>query len=101
MLTPDEHRRLADEGYAPGLPGVEPAVVTYTTQVAATAVSELLERLVHYGPDLAPSEVLLRLHEREISTNDHQPRQRHYCHPDAGKLGLGVTEPFLEQTWQA
>lgn len=100
MLTPDEHRRLADEGYAPALPGVEPAVVAYTTQVAAAAVSELLERLIHYGPEPAPSEVLLRLHERELSTNDQQPRDRHYCHPAAGKLGLGVTEPFLEQTWQ-
>lgn len=100
MLTPDEHRRLADEGYAPGLPGVEPAVVTFTTQVAAAAVGELLERLVQYGPEPAPSEVLLRLHERELSTNDQQPRERHYCHRAAGKLGLGVTEPFLEQTWQ-
>lgn len=101
MLTPDEHRRLTDEGYAPDLPGVEPAVITFTTQVAATAVSELLERLVHYGPEPAPSEVLLRLHEREVSTNDQRPRERHYCHPVAGKLGKGITEPFLEQTWQA
>lgn len=100
MLTPDEHRRLADEGYAPALTGVEPAVVAYTTQVAAAAVGELLERLIHYGPEPAPSEVLLRLHERELSTNDQQPRDRHYCHPSAGKLGLGLTEPFLEQTWQ-
>jgi molybdopterin/thiamine biosynthesis adenylyltransferase len=100
MLTPDEHRRLADEGYAPGLPGVEAAVVAFTTQVAATAVGELLERLIQYGPEPAPSEVLLRLHERDLSTNDQQPRERHYCHPATGKLGLGVTEPFLEQTWQ-
>lgn len=101
MLTPDEHRRLADEGYAPALAGVEPSVVTFTTQVAAAAVSELLERLIRYGPDPAPSEVLLRLHERELSTNDQEPREFHYCHPAAGKLGLGVTDPFLEQTWQA
>ncbi len=101
MLTPDEHRRLANEGYAPALAGVEPAVVTYTTAVAATAVSELLERLIHYGPEPAPTEVLLRLHDREVSTNDQQPRKGHYCHRDAGKLGLGLTEPFLEQTWQA
>ena len=100
MLAPDEHQRLADEGYAPALAGVEPAVVAFTTQVAAAAVSELLERLIHYGPEPAPTEVLLRAHEREVSTNDQGPRDRHYCHPDRGKLGLGVTEPFLEQTWQ-
>ena len=101
MLTPDEHRQRADEGYAPALPGTEPAVVTFTTQVAAAAVSELLERFIHYGPEPAPTEVLLLAHEREVSTNDQYPRDGHYCHPGKGKLGLGVTEPFLEQTWQA
>lgn len=101
MLAPEEYRRLADEGYAPELPGVEPAVVAYTTQVAAAAVGELLERLIHYGPEPVPSEVLLRVHEREVSTNNQPPRERHYCHPASGKLGLGLTEPFLEQTWQA
>jgi molybdopterin/thiamine biosynthesis adenylyltransferase/proteasome lid subunit RPN8/RPN11 len=101
MMPSDRHERLAREGYAPALPGVEPAVVAYTTIVAATAVGELLERLVHYSPDDAPTEMLLRLHEREVSTNDQEPRERHYCHPGAGKLGRGVTEPFLEQTWAA
>jgi hypothetical protein len=100
MLTPDEHHRLADEGYAPALGDVDPAVVTYTTHVAAAAVGELLEHLIHYGPDPAPSELLLRLHERELSTNDTGPLVHHYCHPGAGKLGLGFARPFLEQTWQ-
>ena len=100
MLSPDEHQRLADEGYAPALAGAEPAVVAFTTQVAAAAVSELLERLIHYGPEPVPTEILLRVHEREVSTNDQSPRDGHYCHPGRGKLGLGVTEPFLEQAWQ-
>ena len=99
MLSRDEYRRLEEEGYAPALPGVEPAVVTYTTQVGATAVGELLERLIHYGPEPAPTEILVRAHEREISTNDQAPRERHYCHPTVHKLGLGITDPFLEQTW--
>lgn len=100
MLGRDEHRRLAEEGYAPALADPEPAVVTFTTQVAAGAVGELLERLIHYGPEPVPSEMLFRTHEREVSTNDQVPREGHYCHAGAGKLGLGVTEPFLEQTWQ-
>ena len=101
MMSPDERQRRADEGYAPALEGVEPAVVTYTTQTAAAAVSELLERLIRYGPDPVPSEIILRAHERETSTNIHPPGESHYCHPSSRKLGLGVTEPFLEQTWPA
>lgn len=99
LLTPDERIRREDEGYAPALARTEPAVVTFTTLVAATAVSELLERLIGYGPRNRPSEILLRCHEREISTNEALPVEGHYCHPSSGKLGLGMTEPFLEQTW--
>lgn len=99
LLTPDERARRVDEGYAPALGRTEPAVVAFTTMVAAAAVGELLERLIGYGPEPRPSEVLLRAHEREISTNLALPRQRHYCHPACGKLGLGPTNPFLEQAW--
>ena len=101
MLTPSEHRRRLAEGYAPSMPDVEPAVVTYTTQVAATAVSELLERLVRYGPEPPPTELLVRMHERELSTNSQHPRIGHYCDSAAGRIGRGVTEPFLEQAWQS
>ena len=100
-LSRDEHERLADEGYAPGLPQIEPAVVTYTTQVAASAVSELLERLVRYGPTPAPNELILRMHERELSFNREFPHPGHYCDPSEGKIGRGMTEPFLEQLWQS
>src|SRR6185312_5142960 len=101
LLTPDERKRRADEGYAPALEHTEPAVVAYTTLVAATAVAELLERLIGYGPTPRPSEILLRCHDREISTNIDTPRPRHYCDISSGKLGIGITEPFLEQTWPA
>jgi hypothetical protein len=100
-MTPDERVRLADEGYAPSLQGVEPAVVAFTTITAAVAVSELLERMIGYGPTNRPTEVLLRLHDREISTNRVACRERHYCDPNTGKIGLGMTEPFLEQLWTA
>ncbi|HEV2603442.1 MAG TPA: ThiF family adenylyltransferase [Microvirga sp.] len=101
MRTPDERQRLADEGYAPALGQVEPAVVAFTTAVAAAAVNELLERLIGYGPPDRPSETLLRLHEREISTNRAAPRDGHYCHPAQGKWGAGDEEPFLGQLWGA
>lgn len=87
------------EGYAPELAGVEPAVVAYTSAVASFAVAELLERFIGYGPDAAPSELLLRCHDREISTNARAPKERHYCHPGAGVLGSGDREPFIGQAW--
>ena len=99
MKTPEERVRLADEGYAPALGEVEPAVVTFTTMVASFAVSELLERLIGYGDSPRPSEVLLRIHDRAISTNEAHPRLGHYCHPDAGKLGWGDADLFLDQIW--
>ena len=99
MRTPAERKRLADEGYAPALGGQEPAVVAFTTMVASVAVSELLERLIGYGDHNRPSEILLRLHEREISTNTAKPRLGHYCDPGKRKIGRGDTEPFLEQVW--
>jgi molybdopterin/thiamine biosynthesis adenylyltransferase len=99
VLTPQERTRLIDEGYAPALGAVEPAVVAYTTAVGAAAVSELLERLIGYGPEPRPSEILLRFHEREISTNRAEPSPAHYCSLDSGKLGIGITNPFLDQLW--
>lgn len=101
MRTPEERRRLEDEGYAPALGETEPAVVAFTTMTAAVAVSELLERLIRYGDSPRPSEVILRLHDRALSTNAADPAPHHYCHPDTGKLGRGDAEPFLEQVWAA
>jgi molybdopterin/thiamine biosynthesis adenylyltransferase len=101
VLTPEERRARADEGYAPALEGSEPAVVAFTTAVAAAAVNELLERLIGYGAQPQPSEILLRMHEREISTNISASRPGHYCHASQGLIGRGNIVPFLGQTWPA
>jgi molybdopterin/thiamine biosynthesis adenylyltransferase len=75
----EEQRQLEKEGYAPALPGVEPAVVAFTTLVAATTVSEFLERLVGYGETPTPTELLLFVHDRMIRANAIEPRPGHYC----------------------
>jgi hypothetical protein len=94
----EELEALAAEGYAPALPGVEPAVVAYTTLVAATAVAELLERLVGYGPATPPSELLLRIHDRKISGNRRSGRPGHYCDPSTVVI-KGQTEPLWGLNW--
>ena len=100
LMHPEERRRLHDEGYAPALANTEPAVIAFTTGVAAAAVAEMLERLTGYGPEPRPSEILLRFHEREVSTNSRSPHEGHYCHARSNKWGWGGGSPFLEQTWQ-
>lgn len=99
LMTPDERKRLENEGYAPAIRGAEPAVVAFTTSVAAAAVGELLERLIGYGPSPRPSEILIRWHDREISTNRAEPKAGHYCARTSAKWGRGNVQPFLEQVW--
>ena len=99
LRSAEERASLVAEGYAPAMPGVEPAVVSFTSWVAAVAVSELLERLIQYGPRPVPNEILIRAHDREMSTNCADPKCGHYCSREGAKWGLGMTAPFLEQTW--
>ena len=99
LRSAEEQASLEAEGYAPAMPGVEPAVVSFTSWVAAVAVSDLLERLIHYGPRPVPNEILIRAHDREMSTNRAEPKRGHYCSSEGGKWGRGATTPFLEQAW--
>lgn len=99
QLNHEERVRLAGEGYAPELPGVQPAVVAFTTAVAAQAVMELLDLLIGFGPLPRPSEVLLRAHDREISTNVAQPRPGHFCDPTSGAVSAISDAPFLGKMW--
>lgn len=98
LLRSDERTRLASEGYAPELGDPDPAVVTYTTLTASLAVSELLERLFGYGAPDAPSELLLRLHSRDLRVNRTLGRPGHYC-TDHAIWGRGDESPFLGQLW--
>jgi molybdopterin/thiamine biosynthesis adenylyltransferase len=99
LMTPEERVRRQDEGYAPALGGREASVVAFTTMVGAMAVCEMLERMVGYGPEPRPTEILQRFHEREMSTNIATSRPKHYCAPASGMMGFGASEPFLGLTW--
>ena len=99
QLNPHERAALEREGYAPELAGVEPAVVAYTTLVAALSVNEMLERLVGYGADPPPGELLARIHDRELSTNTRLANPGHYCADGSVARGAGDREPLLEMTW--
>jgi hypothetical protein len=98
VRPPDEQQRLEKEGYAPSLPGVEPAVVAFTTLVAATATGELLERLVGYGDTPTPSELILYIHDRAVRGNVETPRPGHYCDPTVNRIGTDA-DMFLGVNW--
>ncbi len=85
------------EGYAPGLPDPDPAVVPYTTMVATLAVSEFIERIVGYDQP-PPSELLVELHDRRISRSPAKPIPGHWC-TDPAIWGQGDTSPFLGRAW--
>ncbi|PPF54643.1 hypothetical protein C5C13_13550 [Clavibacter michiganensis] len=93
-----DQQKLEREGYAPALPGVEPAVVTFTTLVAATATSELLERLVGYGDTPTPGELILFIHDRTVRANIEPPHPGHYCDPVTTRVGTD-TDMFLGLNW--
>lgn len=98
VRSAEEQTRLVQEGYAPALPGVEPAVVTFTTLVAATAVGELIERLVGYGETPVPSEQILYVHDRAIRVNTEDPHAQHYCDPTIPRVGTDA-DMFLGLNW--
>jgi molybdopterin/thiamine biosynthesis adenylyltransferase len=98
LLEPEERQRLADEGYAQGLGEADPSVVSYTSLAASFAVSEMLERLIGYGDTEATTELLVRLHDRRLSSIAGTSMPDHYC-ADRNTWGLGDVEPFLGQVW--
>ncbi|MDB5340074.1 MAG: hypothetical protein JWN70_5693 [Planctomycetaceae bacterium] len=98
-LPAEQHEREADEEYAPELATDEPAVIMFTTAVAAQAVSELLHRLTGFmGEQRVSSEVLLQLHEARIHTNRMRPKADCLCQQQQ-HWGRGDSRNFLGLTW--
>jgi molybdopterin/thiamine biosynthesis adenylyltransferase/proteasome lid subunit RPN8/RPN11 len=94
-LPPEEREARAREGYVEGLGDPDPAVGTFTTMVASFAVSEMLDRLVDYSArEERPTELLIRLHERKLSTNSVPPKSGHWC-TRRGNWGRGDAPSFL------
>jgi hypothetical protein len=104
-MTGDQRQRLVDEGYAPGLGDPDPAVVAFTTSVAATAVTELLDRLIAWTDfdeeTPRPNRVRHLLGSHRALTQTLPPASpSHWCaSPD--QAGLGGGEPLLGLQWRA
>ncbi len=91
---------MEDEGYLPELGDPAPAVVAFTTTIAAGAVTELLHRLTGFmGPDRESTEVIYLVDQARIRTNSIASRHDCFC-ADAYRWGRGDVRPFLDTTWR-
>lgn len=98
-LTTQERRSLADENYAPEIEAPAPAVVTFTTAVAAQAATELLHRLTGFmGSARNSSETLLLFHECTTTTNRPVPDAECQC-TQKQNWGKGDRRSFLDLAW--
>lgn len=98
-LSPDERRALVDENYAPELEEDAPAVIMFTSAVAAQAITELLHRLAGFmGSERRSSEVLLFYHDSEIKRNRTPPKPECLC-SKRENWGKGDRRDFLGLVW--
>jgi hypothetical protein len=99
-VNPAEAAELEQEGYIPELNAPAPAVIPFTSMIAATAVSEFLHRLTGFlGEDRDTSEVLHLIDETKIRRNHMLPQDNCFC-GDRMYWGRGDTKPFLDSTWR-
>jgi molybdopterin/thiamine biosynthesis adenylyltransferase len=94
----NEYDRLRKVGYVPELGTVAPAVISFTTAVATTAINDFLQRLTGFAGDCRHSEILNLFHEFEIRLNRRVPGETCFC--TAPKFwGKGDSKRFLEVLW--
>jgi hypothetical protein len=96
-MPPAERELRIAEGYAPAIDAPAPAVVAFTTLVAALGVGELIERLVGYDQP-PPDELLALVSDRRISRSMTAPDPAHFCgRPEV--WGRGDEALFLGRMW--
>jgi hypothetical protein len=98
ILPSAEREARVAESYAVGLAERDPAVITYTSAVAALALHELLARLFALDEEPPSGELLVRFHDRSMGRNTRAGQAHHWC-TDPANLGAGDVEPFLGTLW--
>jgi len=97
LLSPDEYKRLAHEGYVPNLETRDPSVLAFTTATASMAINEMLGRLFGYV-DAKQNRILIRYADRSVSRQYRDFVGSHRCQNDSF-LGAGTKEPYLQWGW--
>ncbi len=98
--NPDEAARLRKEGYLANIDERAPAVVTFTTAIAASAVSEFLHRLTGFqGAERQSTEIIHFFDQSRMRTNATAPTDGCFC-ADEARRGAGDTKRFLDLNWR-
>jgi len=97
--NPAEAASRRREGYLPALPERAPAVISFTTGVASSAVNELLHRLTGFmGSDRSSTETIHFFDISRVGTNSRAPRATCFC-GDGSFWGRGDRSPYLDMIW--
>lgn len=100
-INPTEAAALVEEGYIPKLGDRAPAVVSFTTAIAASAVNEFLHRLTGFmGAERESTEVIHLIDRTRLRTNSVPPREDCFCADKSTYWGRSDVKPFLDTTWR-
>lgn len=98
-MAPEEAANLRKDGYAPELPEPDPAVIAFTTAIAAAAIGELFQRLTGFrGEGMNSTEVIQRFDANHIGKNQTAAEPGCFC-SDLAKWARGDSRLFLDTTW--
>ncbi len=94
--NPTEYERRKREAYVRGEGNPNPAVVTFTTEVACMAVNELLNRIVGFRKRNMGFEIRRRFLYSEDRATSASPRQACSICGSHDCWGIGDVDPFLD-----
>jgi hypothetical protein len=99
--NPELAAQRVRDGYAPELEDPAPSVIPFTTTVAASAVSELLNRLTGFMGEVARGSELLHLFDAaSIRRNTKPSLPECFCAPRDYWM-RGDTRPLLDTSWRS
>ncbi|MEA2875117.1 MAG: hypothetical protein QOF14_313 [Hyphomicrobiales bacterium] len=98
--NPEAAAALEEEGYIPELAEPAPAVVAFTTAIAASAMTEFLHRLTGFmGAERDSTEVLHFIDQTLLRRNKLPSREGCFC-GNKHYWGRGDVRPLLDTTWR-
>jgi molybdopterin/thiamine biosynthesis adenylyltransferase len=98
--NPAEADELRRQGYIPELGHVAPAVIPFTTTIAASALTELAHRLTGFmGADRTATEILHLIDAGLLKTNSTLPNPECNICGTTQLWGRGDAKPLLDMTW--